>query len=260
MEKIYNFFTFTMLFFLSVTNAAAAVIRVNESNFNSGSGLISFSEFSVGTINPIYSPATYGGDATNPTVNFGGFFSGQSISATPGLDCPGAAATACVVGQPNNTLSLDPNSANTFITTDSDNPSSPVLSGSPEFNGPIAILFSTDQLGVGFDSGFFDDVSSTAITAFARDGSLLGSVSNEGLGIEFLGLVTDDETESIAGVFLDLVGEESFGFAIDNIRFGAVGDIDVPEVPVPASVWLFGSGLIGLLGMRRNKILRVVQA
>ena len=33
------------------------------------------------------------------------------------------------------------------------------------------------------------------------------------------------------------------------------GDVELSAVPVPAAVWLFGSGLIGLLGLtRRNRI------
>ncbi len=42
----------------------------------------------------------------------------------------------------------------------------------------------------------------------------------------------------------------------DDYRFGyawAVRDGDVGAVPVPAAVWLFGSGLIGLLGVARRK-------
>ena len=31
------------------------------------------------------------------------------------------------------------------------------------------------------------------------------------------------------------------------------GAVDVPAVPVPAAVWLFGSGLIGLVGIARRK-------
>ncbi len=38
--------------------------------------------------------------------------------------------------------------------------------------------------------------------------------------------------------------------AIDNITFTAT---EMPQVPVPAAVWLFGSGLIGLLGFARRK-------
>ncbi|WP_232787991.1 PEP-CTERM sorting domain-containing protein [Paraglaciecola sp. MB-3u-78] len=178
---------------------------------------------------------------------------GQSLSATPTVDCPGAAATACIVGSPTGPLSLDGAAPDTFISNDASNPSSPILSGTPLFNGGIAILFSIDQFGVGFDGGFFDTVASTAITAFARDGSLIGSVANTVTGIEFLGLVTDDNTASIAGVFLDLVGSEPAGFAIDNIRFGGVDDINVEDVPEPATYLIMVLGLAGLVVSRKTK-------
>ncbi|MFT6896828.1 MAG: hypothetical protein ACJA13_001232 [Paraglaciecola sp.] len=239
----------TVLFCLTTSFANAGIIQVGETDFKSGAGLITFSEFAVGTVNPFYTPGDYGGGLTDPDVSFDGFFTGQSLSATPGIDCPGASATACVVGDPTGPLSLDPSSLDTFITTDSANPTSPVLSGSPRFNGGIAILFSIDQFGVGFDGGFFDAVGSTAITAFARDGSLIGSVSNSVTGIEFLGLVTDDKTAAIAGVFLDLVGAEPAGFAVDNIRFGVVGDIDVPGQPVPEP-YALAVLAVGIFGLR----------
>jgi hypothetical protein len=38
--------------------------------------------------------------------------------------------------------------------------------------------------------------------------------------------------------------------AIDNITFTAA---EMPHLPVPAAVWLFGSGLIGLVGFARRK-------
>jgi hypothetical protein len=31
------------------------------------------------------------------------------------------------------------------------------------------------------------------------------------------------------------------------------GDVSASVVPVPAAVWLFGSGLLGLIGMARRK-------
>ena len=227
--------------------SAVGVVRVTEGDFNAGAGLITFDEFPVDTPNPVYTPADYGGGAGEPTVNFDGWFTGQSLSANPGVDCPGAAATACVVGNPTGPLSLDPASIDTFITTDGAFPTSPTLTGAPRFNGPIAILFDTDVAGVGFDAGYFDAVGSTGITAFARDGSLLGTVVNEGLGIEFLGLVTPDGTAQIAGVFLDLVGSEPAGFNIDNLRFGLAGQVDVPGVPEPANwaMMIAGFGLVG---------------
>lgn len=235
--------------------ANAQIVRVAEANFLASAGLITFSEFAVNTVNPVYTPALYGGGAGSPVVTFDGYFVGQSLSGNPGVDCPGAAATACVVGSPTGPLALDPASPNTFITTDGANPTSPVLSGSPRFNGPIAVLFDTDQFGVGFGAGFFDAAQSTGITAFARDGTLLGTVTNNGTGIEFLGLIATG-SKGIAGVFLDLVGNEPAGFAIDNLRFGVRGQVVVPggTVPEPATwaMMILGFGMVGLAARRRG--------
>lgn len=245
------------LLLATASMSSAAVTRISEGNFIAGAGLITFSEFEIGATNPFYSSADYGGDASAPDVSFGGYFHGQSLSTDPTNDCPGAAASACVVGTPTAALSLDADSPDTFITTDASNPTSPVLSGSPTFSGPIAVLFSDDQYGVGFDAGYFDALASTAITAFDRAGNLIGSVSNTGIGVEFLGLVTDDNTASIAGVFLDLIGAEPAGFAIDNIRFGLQDDIIAPPpvnaaVPIPAPAFLLAGGLAALFGLRRR--------
>lgn len=235
---------------MSATTAGAAVVRVAADDFTAAAGLISFSEKTFGSSNPTYAPADYG-SVTGPTVTFGGWFTGQSLSLTPSIDCPGAAASACVVGAPSAALSLDPASPTTFITGDGAAPNSPVLSGSPQFNGPIAILFSADQYGVGFDAGYFDAAGSTGITAFARDGSILGTVANTGLGIEFLGLVS--QNADIAGVFLDLVGSEPAGFAVDSIRFGNRDQVVLPAVPLPAALPLFGTALAGLAGLKLRR-------
>lgn len=236
---------------LMAAGADAGVIRVSAANFHPTAGLITFS---ASATNPTYTPADYGA-VTGPTVTTGGYFSGQSLSASPGVDCPGAAATACVIGDPSGPLSLDPTAPNVFVTSDGSNPTSPVLSGTPTFNGPIAVLFSTDQYGVGFDAGYFNAIASTGITAFDRQGNLLGTVSNTGLGIEFLGLVTDNGVAEIAGVFLDLVGNEPAGFAIDNLRFAQVGEVS-PDVPEPSSwaMLLVGFGAVGGVLRARRRV------
>lgn len=235
---------------LSAASVDAAVVRIPESAFNSDAGLITFREFPIGTVNPAYTPGDNGGAPTAPTVTFEGFFDGQMLSASPGTDCPGGAATACVTGTPTDPLTVDADAPDTFISRDTANPTSPVLSGSPRFAGPIAIHFDIDVAGVGLDGGYFDASNSTSIAAFARDGSSLGSVVNEGLGIEFLGLITDDGTDQIAGLLFSIIGDEPAGFGIDNLRFGRQGEV---VIPIPAALPLFVSGLFGLgmLGWRR---------
>jgi hypothetical protein len=232
------------------TSAHAAVIKVGQSAFTPQAGVITFSEKPVNTQNPVYTPSQYGGGVGAPTVSFGGVFTGQTVGQPP---IPaGAVSTGVVNGTPTGSLSLDSNSPATFITTDSSNPTSPVLSGTPTFNGPISILFSTDLAGVGLDGGFFNAIGGTAIRAFARDGSFLGQVTNQSQGIEFLGLVTDDGQNRIAGLQFSLVGGEPFGFGIDNLRFGTVGQVVVPPTNIPTPALL--PGLIGLgVGVLRKR-------
>ena len=241
------------LLFTSV--AQSAVVRVGEASFTPDAGRITFSEYPVGTVNPFYTSANYGGGGGSPTVSFGGRFKGQV--GDNGVDCPsGAAASGCVLGLPTAPLALDPDSPNTFIVEDGANPTSPVLSGTPTFNGPVSILFNIDLAGVGLDGGFFDAIGGTAIRAYDRQGGIIGTVVNEALNIEFLGLVTADGLAAIAGLQFFLVGAEPGGFAIDNLVFAKAGEVVVPnEVPVPAALPLFASALgLGAIARRRKSL------
>jgi hypothetical protein len=42
------------------------------------------------------------------------------------------------------------------------------------------------------------------------------------------------------------------GSSYDNDRF-KIASLDITVVPVPAAIWLFGSGLLGLVGVARRK-------
>lgn len=126
--------------------------------------------------------------------------------------------------------------------------------------------------GGGFTGGFLDSLSSTgerdltitydsSISAFGFDTNSLmpnfditinftsgGTYTNSFSGISgmtFFGFQSD--LADISSVVIDGNGS-SFNFAIDNHSFGGVS-----AVPVPAAVWLFGSGLIGLIGFARRK-------
>lgn len=45
-----------------------------------------------------------------------------------------------------------------------------------------------------------------------------------------------------------------YNFSQQNVRYAGITEDIVPQVPIPASIWLFVSGLIGLAGMMRKKI------
>jgi hypothetical protein len=236
---------------------AVSVVTVSAADFKPAAGLITFSEFAGGTINPTYTFSDYGGVSGQPTVNFGGFFLGQALSGNPAVDCPGGAPSGCVSGVPSGPLALDPSSPVTFITDDGANPTSPVLSGSPRFDGPIAVLFDRDLAGVGLDAGFFNAAGGTSIKVYDRLGALLGQTANVGTGIEFLGLVTNDGSEAIRGLEFSLIGPEPAGFAIDNLRFGRQGEVTPPDGnAVPGPLPLAGVGAALSMSRRLRRRLR----
>ena len=77
------------------------------------------------------------------------------------------------------------------------------------------------------------------------------------LGVDF----TNMQVNNIFGVnglniYYDTLDEDSAylgGFTYDLMGGGQLIPLNKPVVPIPASVWLFGSGLIGLIGVARRK-------
>ena len=213
--------------------AQDAVVRIEQRQFKPGAGRITFSEVPVGTKNPTYPSALYRGGPDSPTVRFAGHFQGRSL-ASP-ADCPrGAVATGCLSGSPSAPLALAPHSPHTEVFTyapDAVNGMSPsALGGTPAWNGPIAILFERDVAAVGLEAVGLDAARSTAITVYDRQGRVLGQTVNRGTAVEFLGLATRDLSARIAGLEFHLVGPEPKGFGVDNIRFGAPEQVDLPGV------------------------------
>lgn len=68
---------------------------------------------------------------------------------------------------------------------------------------------------------------------------------------------------SIYDGFAQVFGVDSFGFVLsagqtENLYFDSSvkGELEATVVPVPAAIWLFASGVVGLLGVQRNKPLK----
>jgi len=215
--------------------AAQEVVRIEERQFRAGAGRITFSEVPLGTANPTYPPSLYRGGEDSPTVRFGGHFRGRRLG-TP-AECPrDAPVTGCLAGTPAAPLTLDPNAPRvaTMDNTGVPGSQSPELGGTPRWNGPIAIWFDRDVAAVGLQGGWFDDSGGVAVTVYDRQGRVLGRTVNRGTKFEFMGLATKDLSARIAGLEFHLVGREPQGFGVDNIRFGAPQQVDLPGVAPPA--------------------------
>ena len=109
---------------------------------------------------------------------------------------------------------------------------------SPLIN-PFSIFFNSNQTEAAF--GFASNPQITTLTALL-DGNIIESIS---------GVTSFDNPlrgfygfENIIFDEIQIAGSEAL---IDNIQFD-----NVSSVPVPAAVWLFGFGLMGLIGMRRK--------
>ena len=218
----------------------AALIRIGPGSFTPQASVITFSEQPLGTPNPVYSvnTATLG----VVQVSFAGYFMGQ----TPTGGNPDSLSDT----SPSGPLTLDAASL-AFIVGDGSNPTSPVLSGTPTFNGPISVLFSTPVAAVGLDGGFFNGIAGTSIEAYDTLGNSLGIVSNNSTGIEFFGLADSSGASVIQGISFYITGNEPAGFAIDNLTFGARDQVSI--IPEPGSLVGLGCVLATGLGFRSRR-------
>ena len=105
-----------------------------------------------------------------------------------------------------------------------------------DFNG-ITGSFKTDVTGRGYDA------SSFLLTFQSTTAPIWGDLHMEGVLIEAANYWWDDHNDgdSIDG-YIPTPGYDRF---------------PPGEIPVPAAIWMFGSGLLGLVGMSRRKASRM---
>jgi len=108
--------------------------------------------------------------------------------------------------------------------------------------GPLAIEFSSPVFALALD--FLSAAEQETVNLFDSSAASLGSVVAPNAS-GFFGVVSDT---AIASVLITPGGPSATPdrFFIDNLRANA-------PVPIPAALYLFASGLIGLFGMARRK-------
>lgn len=203
-------------------SASGTLVNLGPGSFTPLAPVIAFNEVAVGTQNPSF---PFNGLPTlgDITVSFGGHFVGQATSGTTVVTLSDNTPTA--------PLALAPAAPATFTASDASSPNSPVLSGTPLFNGPVSVFFSKPVAGVALKGGFFNAVNGTSIEAYGADGAVLGRITNSVLEFEFYGLADSTGANVIKGISFFITGAEPFGFAIDDLTFGAAGDIILTPTP-----------------------------
>ena len=115
-------------------------------------------------------------------------------------------------------------------------------------NGPSGFNCTGSELG----NMYYNVLGGEANTVFSAvhnsNYDLFSNLSNT-----FLWSATDTSNNDVAWVFNIGVGHQTTKIKSFSFYAWAVHDGDVSTVPVPAAAWLFGSGLIGLVGFARRK-------
>lgn len=106
-----------------------------------------------------------------------------------------------------------------------------------QLNGGTFDLFSID-FGDVYNTGVSQNISINAVT---NSGSLLSTV------------VSTDSIIGLETFILNWSNILSASWTETSGSYLQLDNISVSSVPVPAAVWLFGTGLVGLIGVARRK-------
>lgn len=122
---------------------------------------------------------------------------------------------------------------------------------SNNFGSGLNFLFSPGVTAVSLDVLTYFSSANVDITVYDSSDVLLGifEVPNApDTAGEFFGITTSSDT--IGSV--DIIAPGAFVGA-DQVQFGSAG-ASTPVVPEPSSLWLLGSGLLGIFGTVRRKL------
>ncbi|RTL17960.1 MAG: hypothetical protein EKK55_21785 [Rhodocyclaceae bacterium] len=213
---------------VSVCANTGAVNRISDTAFDERwpGGVILFDQYTVGTLNPTFTPAQYGAvGAFQPYVAVGPYFFNQAFS-------PPGQMTG-VVASP---LALDLDSLAAFIANDTARLPSTTrcLSGTPFLNGSCSFFFTESDfttpkpvVGVSVNVGFLNAVGTIRVTAYDVDANVLGVWFNETSGVtpgnypegfENFNLNRDSDTPIIAAVTVENLGDPA-GVTTSLVRF-----------------------------------------
>jgi hypothetical protein len=110
--------------------------------------------------------------------------------------------------------------------------------------GDSAIPFITSSVSAKTDLWGTNGIYSATLHAYDVTGTLLGSASVPDSNGQLLAF----SAEGIHRFELSSSAPDTAGIAFDDVTFDSTSPI-----PIPAAVWLFGSGLLGLIGISRRK-------
>jgi hypothetical protein len=132
-----------------------------------------------------------------------------------------------------------------FTTTDRTNPTSPVLSGTPTFQGDISAEFvapgttnPTTVNGFSLDVGYIDSRSSVVVDYLDSRGFVVGSQYAQSLGINHLTVTY----RGIASFTVHTVSTEPAGFAIDNLTIDPTVSTAVSSIASMGDSYSSGEG------------------
>jgi len=224
--------------------AYAAPINLVSYGSLSGAFIVTFDD-----LPPAGSPGTnFNSTTSSQGVVFGERFAGQALSFSGAFDVLDANATGAltvIAGAPSQNVSLLTN-AGTNVITGLGNVGFPSFDAIGE--GSLAFLFSSDQSQFGFQlvGGNGGDAF---VSFFRRNGTLIQTVDVANLAEAYYGFSRDGGVMDIAGV--SVYNNDGGGIGLDNLKHDVASG--APVVPEPASLLLFGTGLVALRAWKKRR-------